>query len=232
MKKIYRFFVQPQIGAQTKSIIGYELLLKQLTENGWRIPESFAAIDSNVIADLLVRTTKALSTKAPRLSININRDQLMTTSISDAIVKSQKQLYPTKLVVELTEDVDSENYSHEEIMSHLKIFWDNNIPISLDDVGSGINQFSDIQQLLPFASELKFALQNFHKRLIEPEMQSKVHFWRAMSTEYHIRMVLEGIENQSDNQLSDKMGINFKQGYYFGKPRLMQLPDDHYNQTA
>ncbi|CAJ1179011.1 EAL domain-containing protein [Companilactobacillus nantensis] len=232
MKNIYRFFVQPQIGSQTKSIIGYELLLKEYTVNGWRIPESFSAIDPEIIADLLIKTTKALSTKSPRLSININRSQLMTTSISNAIVQSQKLLYPTKLIVELTEDDNSKRYSRAEIFSRLKIFWDNNIQISLDDVGSGINQFDDIQQLLPFASELKFALQNFHKRLIDPEMQTKVHFWRAMSNEYNLRLVLEGIENQDDDQLSDKMGIIFKQGYYFGRPRLLKLPNDNYTRSA
>lgn len=232
MKNIYRFFVQPQIGSQTKSIIGYELLLKEYTVNGWRIPESFSAIDPEIIADLLIKTTKALSTKSPRLSININRSQLMTTSISNAIVQSQKLLYPTKLIVELTEDDNSKKYSRAEIFSRLKIFWDNNIQISLDDVGSGINQFDDIQQLLPFASELKFALQNFHKRLIDPEMQTKVHFWRAMSNEYNLRLVLEGIENQDDDQLSDKMGIIFKQGYYFGRPRLLKLPNDNYTRSA
>lgn len=232
LKKIYRFFVQPQVDSKTKSIIGYELLLKQYTNEGWRIPESFSAIDPVIIADLLVKTTQALATKVKRLSININRDQLMTTSISNAIIQSQKQLYPTKLIVELTEDKDSVSYSHEEILSHLKIFWDNNIQVSLDDVGSGINQFDDIQDLLPFASELKFALQNFHEKLMNPEMQSKVHFWRAMSNEYHLRLILEGIEDQADNQLSDTMGIKFKQGYYFGKPRLLKLPNDNYTRSA
>lgn len=114
----------------------------------------------------------------------------------------------------------------------MKIFWENNIQVSLDDVGSGLNQYDDIQQLLPFASELKFALQNFSDKLVDREIQDKIHFWRAMSTEYNLRLVLEGIENQNDDQLSDKLGIIFKQGYYFGKPRLLKLPEDHCPQSA
>lgn len=156
----------------------------------------------------------------------------MTTSISNALVQSQKQLYPTRLIVELTEDNNSKTYTHEEILSHMKIFWENNIQVSLDDVGSGLNQYDDIQQLLPFASELKFALQNFSDKLVDREIQDKIHFWRAMSTEYNLRLVLEGIENQNDDQLSDKLGIIFKQGYYFGKPRLLKLPEDHCPQSA
>ena len=206
--------------------------MKQYTNKGWRIPESFSDIDSNIVANLLVRTTKTLSTKVNQLSININRDQLMTTSISNALVQSQKQLYPTRLIVELTEDNNSKTYTHEEILSHMKIFWENNIQVSLDDVGSGLNQYDDIQQLLPFASELKFALQNFSDKLVDREIQNKIHFWRAMSMEYNLRLVLEGIENQNDDQLSDKLGIIFKQGYYFGKPRLLKLPEDHCPQSA
>ncbi|WP_338232333.1 EAL domain-containing protein [Companilactobacillus muriivasis] len=232
MKNFYRFFIQPQIATKTNSIIGYELLMKQYTNKGWRIPASFSDIDSNIVADLLIRTTKTLSTKVNQLSININRDQLMTTSISNALVQSQNQLYPTRLIVELTEDNNSKTYTHEEILSHMKIFWENNIQVSLDDVGSGLNQYDDIQQLLPFASELKFALQNFSAKLVDRDIQDKIHFWRAMSTEYNLRLVLEGIENQNDDQLSDKLGIIFKQGYYFGKPRLLKLPEDHCPQSA
>ncbi|WP_338214218.1 EAL domain-containing protein [Companilactobacillus muriivasis] len=232
MKECYRFFIQPQITKKTNSIIGYELLMKQYTNKGWRIPESFSDIDSNIVADLLIRSTKTLSTKVNQLSININRDQLMTTSIANALVQSQKQIYPTKLIVELTEDNNLKTYTHEEILSHMKIFWENNIQVSLDDVGSGLNQYDDIQQLLPFASELKFALQNFPNKLVDPEIQNRIHFWHAMSTEYNLRLVLEGIENQNDDQLSDKLGIIFKQGYYFGKPRLLKLPEDHCPQSA
>ncbi|KRK79135.1 EAL domain-containing protein [Companilactobacillus nodensis] len=226
MEPIYRYFVQPQIDTKTDSIIGYELLMKQHTPEGWRLPESFSAIDSQLTADLLIQTTKVLSLKVRRLSVNISREQLMTTSIANAIIQSQKQLYPTKLVVELTEDDSPQCYSFEQILSQLQGFLDNGIQISLDDVGTGVNHFTNIQQLLPFASELKFALQNFTDKFVDPMIQSKIHFWHAMSKEYGLRLVLEGIEDKADSQLSEKLGIHIKQGYYYSKPRLLKLPGD------
>lgn len=226
MKPIYRFFVQPQINTDTKSIFGYELLMKQWTPEGWRLPESFSAIDPQIIADLLVESTRVLSLKVRYCSVNVSREQLMTTSIAAAIIKSQEQLYPTKLTVELTEDDGPQKYTIAELLPQLKTFLSKGMQLSLDDVGTGDNYFNEIQDLLPLVSELKFALQNFNKQFKDPNIQKKIHFWHAISQEYGLRMVLEGIEDHEDNQLSKQLGIKLKQGYYFSRPQLLKLPED------
>ncbi|MFD1420276.1 EAL domain-containing protein [Lactiplantibacillus songbeiensis] len=227
MKPIYRYFVQPQINTATKTIFGYELLMKQLTRDGWRLPESFAAIDPQVIADLLIATTKVLSVKVRYCSVNVSREQLMTTPIAHALIKSQEQLYPTKLVIELTEEDGPKKYPVDDLIPQLKRFLKYGMQLSLDDVGTGDNYFTEIQDLLPFVSEIKFALQNFNQQFKDPNIQQKIHFWHAISIEYGIRLVLEGIEDHADNQLSKKLGIKFKQGYYFSRPQLLSLPEDY-----
>ncbi len=226
LEPFYRYFVQPQINTKTKTITGYELLMKQLTPEGWRPPVNFAAIDAQTIAELLIATTRVLALKVNYCSVNINREQLMTTPIVDAIIKSQQQLYPARLVVELTEDDGPEQYPVAEMLPLLQSLVDQGIQISLDDVGTGDNYFDDVQTLLPLVSELKFALQNFKLAFNDPKIQQKVRFWRAMSTEYGLRLVLEGVENAADNVLSQKLGIKYKQGYYFSKPQLLKLPQD------
>ncbi|WP_125765026.1 EAL domain-containing protein [Levilactobacillus mulengensis] len=229
MEPIYRYFVQPQINTETKTIFGYELLMKQLTPDGWRLPESFSAIDPQIVADLLVATTKVLSPKVRYCSVNVNREQLMTTSIASAITKSQEQIYPTRLVVELTEDDGPQKYAVQDLIPQLKKFIDQGMELSLDDVGTGDNYFTDIQDLLPLASEVKFALQNFNQGFSDPQIQKQVHFWRAITAEYGLRLVLEGIENHEDSVLSKRLGIRLKQGYYFSKPRLLKLPGDSFD---
>jgi len=227
LKPIYRYFVQPQINTATKTIFVYELLMKQLTRDGWRLPESFAAIDPQVIADLLIATTKVLSVKVRYCSVNVSREQLMTTPIAHALIKSQEQLYPTKLVIELTEEDGPKKYPVDDLIPQLKRFLKYGMQLSLDDVGTGDNYFTEIQDLLPFVSEIKFALQNFNQQFKDPNIQQKIHFWHAISIEYGIRLVLEGIEDHADNQLSKELGIKFKQGYYFSRPQLLSLPEDY-----
>lgn len=226
MKPVCRYFVQPQIDTDTKTIFGYELLMKQMTPEGWRLPESFSAIDPQITADLLIATTKVLSLKVRYLSVNVNREQLMTTTIAKAIIKSQEQLYPTKLVVELTEDDGPQQYTIADLLPQLRSFINMGMQISLDDVGTGDNYFKDIQELLPLVSEVKFALQNFNREFKDPHIQQKIRFWRAISAEYGLRMVLEGIEDHADNRLSKQLGIKLKQGYYFSRPQLLKLPQD------
>ena len=153
----------------------------------------------------------------------------MTTTIANAIIKSQTQLYPTKLVVELTEEDSIEEYSTEVILPQLKRFIRRGMELSLDDVGTGVNYFQQIVDFLPYSSEIKFALQNFNQQFRDPKIQQKIHFWRAVSAEYKLRMILEGIEDNVDNQLSEKLDIRYKQGYYYGKPQLLQLPGDQFS---
>ncbi|MFC6176739.1 EAL domain-containing protein [Companilactobacillus huachuanensis] len=226
MKPIYRYFVQPQLNGQTQTIFGYELLIKQLTPEGWRLPESFTEIDSQTVSDLLLETTKILGLKVQYCSVNINREQLMDTTISKAIIKSQKQLYPAKLVVELTEEKGPKSYPDTRLIPRLRNFVECGMQISLDDVGTGINDFKSVQEFLPLASEIKFALQNFKTGIKDPKIQQKLHFWHAISNEYGLRLILEGIEDSDDAQLSKDFDIPLRQGYYYGKPKLLRLPGD------
>lgn len=226
MQPIYRYFVQPQLDIQTRTIFGYELLMKQLTPAGWRLPESFAAVDPQVMSELLVATTKILGLKVQYCSVNVNREQLINTTVAKAIIQSQTQLYPAKLVVELTEEPSPRSFVDTEFIPHLRHFIEHGMQISLDDVGTGINDFRSIQELLPLASEIKFALQNFRSDFKDPNIQQKLHFWHAISNEYGLRLILEGIEDADDAAMSSDFNINLRQGYYYGKPQLLRLPGD------
>ncbi|MCA5598229.1 EAL domain-containing protein [Lactiplantibacillus argentoratensis] len=226
MQPIYRYFVQPQLNLLNNTVYGYELLIKQLTLDGWRLPESFAAISPQVTSDLLIATTKILGLKVRYCAVNISREQLVDTTVANAIIQSQVQLYPAKLVVELTEERSPKSYPDTMLIPHLRGFIEHGMQISLDDVGTGINDFKSIQEILPLASELKFALQNFRSDIKDPKIQQKLHFWRAISSEYGLRLILEGIEDAEDDQLSSHFDINLRQGYYYGKPRLLRLPGD------
>lgn len=226
MRPIYRYFVQPQIDVRTKTIFGYELLIKQLTPEGWRLPKSFIDIDLQVNAALLVKTTKILGMKVQYCSVNVNREQLMDTQMARAIIKSQMQLYPTKLVVELTEEEGPREYPDAKLVPYLRKFMEHGMQISLDDVGTGDNDYENIKDLLPLASEIKFALQNFRSNIENPHLREKLRAWKGISQEFGQRLILEGIENSDDDQMSNRLGIDLRQGYYYGKPELLPLIGD------
>lgn len=220
---MYRYFIQPQLDKANNSLIGYELLMKKHTTEGWRPPKHFSDIPAAVIADTLVKTTEKLSLKIGSVSVNLNRTQLMNPQIDDAIIKSQMQLRPLKLVVELTEEPGDEKWGTDQIIPKLQRFSERGMEISLDDVGTGENHLDHIKPLLAYATEIKFALQNFKISFQDPELQKKVTYWRDVADRHNLRFILEGIEDEADDALVEKLGIDFCQGYYYGKPHLLKL---------
>lgn len=223
---MYRYFIQPQLDKVNNSLIGYELLMKEKKPEGWRPPANFSDVPSHLMAQVLVATTKLLSLKIGSVSVNINRNQLMDEEVRDAIIEAQRISRPLRLVVELTEDTPNKNWSNEEYISLIKEFIDYGMDFSLDDCGTGTNQMDQIKDMIPLASEIKFAIQNFGEKLRDPDIESKVIYWRDICKKENIRFILEGIEDEKDDALADKLEIDLRQGYYYGKPRLLKLKAD------
>lgn len=225
---MYRFFIQPQLDKVNNSLIGYELLMKKKTPEGWRPPANFSDVPSHTMASLLIATTKLLSLKIGSVSVNINRNQLMDKEVRDAIIEAQRILRPLRLVVELTEDTPDKPWPNSELIPLIKDFIDYGMDFSLDDCGTGVNQLDQIKDLVPLASEIKFAIQNFGEKLRDPNIEDKVVFWRDFCIKNNLRFILEGIEDEHDDSLADSLKIDLRQGYFYGKPRLLKLkPDDN-----
>lgn len=224
---MYRYFIQPQLNKFNNTLIGYELLMKKKTADGWRPPFNFSEVPSHEMAEVLVATTKQLSLKIGSVSVNLNRQQLMDDEVREAIIQSQNLLRPLKLVVELTEEPGGEKWTNDQLIPLIKQFVDYGMEFSLDDVGTGENKLDQIKELVPYASEMKFAIQNFKAKLRDPNIEDKVIFWRDFTNKHNLRFILEGIEDETDDKLADKLDIDIRQGYYYGKPHLLKIkPDD------
>ncbi|HAT54544.1 MAG TPA: diguanylate cyclase [Lactobacillus sp.] len=223
---MFRFFIQPQLNSATNSIVGYELLLKEHTVDGWQIPTSFDRISPPDWTDLFVATTKQLSLKIHSVSINLDRRQLMNDAITQSVIDAQERLRPMRVVVELTERQGTIPFSNDELIPQIKRLTNRGMGFSLDDVDTGHNHYDDIKTLLPHANELKFALQNFKCNLRVPEIRTQLQAWQTIAQTYNQRLILEGIEDAVDDGIANDMGIIFRQGYYYGRPHLLSLSQD------
>ena len=129
--------------------------------------------------------------------------------------------------MELTEEPGDESITNADLKPMLQRFIQRGMELCLDDVGTGDNQYEEIQELIPYVSELKFALQNFEQSFQDAAIQAKVIYWRDIAKKENLRFILEGIEDKADDQLADKLNIDLRQGYYYGKPYLLKVkPDD------
>lgn len=220
---IYRYFIQPQLDMINNSLIGYELLMKQYTLAGWRPPKSFAAVPAEIIASVLIATTRKLALKIGSVSVNLNRTQMLNPQINEALIQAQSYLRPVRLNVELTEEPTDQGITITQLMPMIKQYDERGMEISLDDVGTGQNQLADVQPLLPYASEMKFALQNFTTGLADPDLVKQLVYWRDIAAAHRLRFIVEGTETAEDDALLDTLHIDFHQGYYYGKPHLLKI---------
>lgn len=220
---MYRFFIQPQLNTQAQTVVGYELLMKEYIDQRWQMPASFSDIPAKVIAQTLIATAKKLSLKVGSVSINVDRHQIQDRELLDTLVIAQGMLRPVKLVIELIENEVQPAVPNAKLIKIADGLNQVGIQFCLDDVGSGINTWPEIQPLLPYACEMKYALQNYKEHLDQAVTDERVTFWQNLAAKNSMRFVLEGIDNDSDDAWADSMQIDLRQGYYYGKPSLMKI---------
>lgn len=220
---MYRYFLQPQLDVSNNSLIGYEMLIRQQVDDKWVLPKDFESIPIDIQADLIKRTAQKLRLKIGSVSYNVNQRQFVDCTIAQAIVTAQTQIYPVKLILEVTEERTDTDVSNQQIIDQVHFFDDHGIQLSLDDIGTGINTFDHIKPILPHASEIKFAMQNFRAEGRAQEIPDNLVFWKKVAQDYKLRLILEGVENAEEDAMANDLEIDLRQGWYYGKPHLFKL---------
>lgn len=215
---MYRFFAQPQVNEENNSIFGYELLLRTDENGSWKLPEDFTAISIDEQANLLEKISKKLDTALHDivLAFNLNQKQANDPLTIGSIIALKKRIDPAALTIELTEAPTLPEM--KEISSMLHQY---NIDVVLDDVGTGSNTYDNVKHLLPYVDQIKFAMQNLRMSGNEAKIPECLSFWVELAQKYRLGMVLEGVEDKTDQVLAKKFGINIQQGYLYGKPALV-----------
>ncbi|MTV81799.1 EAL domain-containing protein [Secundilactobacillus folii] len=220
---MYRYFIQPQLNRFTNSLIGYEMLIRKYDDEHWKLPQNFAAIPVDEQVNLLKLTAKRIGLKVGSISFNLNRSQFIDQHMAEALIDAQHDIYPVKLIIEVTEESCDKDVAREALVKSAKHYTENGVQISLDDVGTGFNTYNNIKALLPYANEIKFAMQNFRRETREGEIVDQLQFWKEVASKYHIRLVVEGTENAEEDELLNQLDLPYRQGYFYGKPHLVKL---------
>ncbi|WP_338816401.1 EAL domain-containing protein [Lactiplantibacillus argentoratensis] len=226
---MYRYFIQPQLDKFNNSLIGYEMLIRyrETDQDRWTLPESFDNIPIDVQVSLLKATASELALKIGSVSINFNRKQFLNDDIAAAVIDAQKKLFPVHVIVEVTEEPGEDTFTLAAMQQQIDKYKANGLQFSIDDVGTGINVYDHIKPLLESAEEIKFAMQNFRAEDRENEIPIQLKFWRDIAVQHDIRLILECVENDAEDQMANDLNISLRQGYYYGKPHLFKLKADH-----
>ena len=215
-------YYQPIYNTRTKKIEKYESLARIILENGEIIPP-FRFLEIAVKSKLYPEITKAMIKKSfeyfkdkdYEFSINVCINDIQNKNTLKFIKDSLEEFRePHRVVFEILESDKIEDY--DELKNFIKEMKKYGCKIAIDDFGSGYSNFSHIFELnvdyLKIDSSLvKFITTDENSRVI---VKTIINF----ASNLGLKTIAEFVEDKDSLDLLEKMGIDFIQGYYIGKP--------------
>lgn len=227
--KEFELYYQPIFDLKTKKIIKAEALIRwNHPTKGLVNPDDFiplsekcgviAALGDWVFKEAASQTKEWLDKYNLDLQISINKSPIQfkfeskaeswTKYINDIGLSSEN------IVIEITENVlmDNEN----DILDKLLKLQDAGFQIAIDDFGTG---YSSISYLKKFDIDYIKIDRSFVSNLT-PDSQDMIlcEAMIGMAHKLGIKVIAEGIETQSQNELLNFMDCDYGQGYLFSKP--------------
>jgi len=224
--KIVSYF-QPIVDNNNKKIVKYESLVRLITENDKIIsPYFFIEISkkSNYypkITDIVMEHSFAMLRNCDvDISINLSAIDIEKKDTREKIFEllENNKEHASRAVFELLEDESVKEFELiKEFIAKVKSY---GVKIAIDDFGAG---YSNYERLLDYQPDI-LKIDGCLIRDIETSSYSlsAVKSIVTFAKEQNIQTVAEFIESEEIFKIVKELGVDFSQGYYFGKPEPLQ----------
>lgn len=120
---------------------------------------------------------------------------------------------PNQVVLEITEheEIDLQSYHY-----HIEKLRKLGILIAIDDFGNKISDLQYLKQMNPDIVKIDKAIADNLKML---EVQNFIEELIFLQQDQKFKIIAEGIETEEQNQIFQYLGIEYGQGWLFGKPQ-------------
>ncbi|MFA7092452.1 MAG: EAL domain-containing protein [Arcobacteraceae bacterium] len=219
-------YFQPILNNQSKEIEKYESLVRLIDEKGKIIsPFEFLAISkkgnyyNKITERVLENSFKILHKINTELSINISVTDIEKTYTREKIFSLLEEYHhdASRIVFELLEDEEAQDFSViKDFIKHVK---SKGVKIAIDDFGSG---YSNFERLLEFEPDI-LKIDGSLIRNIVDDIYSKsiVETIVLFAQKQNIKTIAEYVENEAIFNVLNELGVDYSQGYYFGKPEAL-----------
>lgn len=214
----FRIVFQPIVELASGDTIGYEALSRF---HSGQEPASFFADAWSIGkgAELELATLEAAiaeATKLPAgrwLNLNVSPRLLDAPGRLSNLLESASR----PVVVEITEhDRITDYYAVRGAVAALG----DDVRLAVDDAGVGIANFGHIIGLRP--DFVKIDLSLVHRVNADPGRQALVVAMRHFARTAGCRLVAEGIETEEEARALRQLGVEFGQGFWFGRPETAE----------
>lgn len=207
---------QPIYHLKNNNIIGYEALLRDVSEPQISPVDIFREADKNGYLNILDR----ISIKTAVESFKENQHQLFLNVFSSTLLDEgflswwdSNVSYPGAIVLELLESEPVCNW--EALKKVTKELQSKGVKIAVDDMGAGYSFFQQWIELTPDFIKLdRYFADNLSVSTQKQETVKSLVGLLSDST----KIIIEGIETEEDMNTAGSLGIPYAQGYLLGKP--------------
>jgi len=226
-KKIISYF-QPIIDNKTKKIIKYESLVRLVDKNNTVLaPYHFLDIAkqaryySQITSIILDNSFRALKSIEVDISINLSAldiEKETTRSYIFLLLEKYKD-QANRVIFELLEDEDIKDFDTiKSFISDIKAY---GVKIAIDDFGAGYSSFSRVLEYQPDILKIDASL---IKNIVDNKFSlNVVKTIYAFAKMQNIEVVAEYVESEDIFKIVSDIGIEYSQGYYFGKPQKLNF---------
>jgi EAL domain-containing protein (putative c-di-GMP-specific phosphodiesterase class I)/DNA-binding response OmpR family regulator len=211
----FHMAVQPVVDLEMPVTVGYEALAR--FDDGvapdLRFAEATRADLGTEFELAAIAAAVAGSDALPAeafLSVNLSPQTLIsrTDALRDMLVASGR-----KMVVELTEHAPIDDYA---VVREAVVSLGDRVALAVDDAGAGYASLRHILELRPAFAKLDISLvRGIDDDALRQSLAAGLNYY-ALRT--GCRLIAEGVETDAEAAALLELGIEFAQGYLFGRP--------------
>jgi EAL domain-containing protein (putative c-di-GMP-specific phosphodiesterase class I) len=225
---------QPIYDIVDRKEIGFEVLLRtnfvsnpELAFQEAKKEKKLFELDSRSIQKAIMTYFSEGSLKNGYLFVNIypstilhpNFPLFLKEIMTDKNVCRQMENQTTKIVFEISESEHISDSNLQLILKRFEIIKEYGILIAIDDIGKGFN----LPLIIELAPNFLKLDRYFSKNLSQSKQkQMFINLLKNYCDHYNSILILEGIENEIDLDISKSLGIRYVQGYLIGRPGLLK----------
>ena len=219
---------QPIIDNKTREIVKYESLVRLQDVDG-KILSPFFFLDvakqgqyySQITSSVLKNSFDALKITNMDISINLSALDIEKESVRDEIFSylDEYKDESSRIVIELLEDENITNINViKKFITDIKTY---DVKIAIDDFGAGYSNFERLLEYQPDILKIDGSLirdvntNNYSYSIVK----TIVTFAKSQNLE----VIAEFIENKEIYDTLCELGVDYSQGYYFGKPEPLPI---------
>lgn len=223
--KIISYF-QPIIDNKTRQIVKYESLVRLINEDGDIVSPFFfldvskkGAYYTQITNRVIESSFRVLDHIEHNVSINLSALDIENNIIRNKLIELvSKSKYKGRVTFELLEDENIKDFNTvKNFISDVKKMGD--VKIAIDDFGSGYSNFERLLEYTPDILKIDGSLiknietNSFSRNLVETIV--------SFAKKQNIKTIAEYVENEDIYNILNEIGVDYSQGFYFGKPEKL-----------